>query len=267
MRRVVFNQKGGVGKSTIVCNLAAISAARGVRTLVVDLDPQANSTRYLLGHEAGEVRPNLADFFEQTLSFRLFREGSPAFIRETVFPNLSVAPAHEDLHDLLAKLESHHKIYKLRDLLKDLDGFEAVWIDTPPALNFFTLSALIAAERCLIPFDCDDFSRRALYTLLDSVHEVREDHNPGLEVEGIVVNQYQSRALLPQRLVDELIAEGLPVLRPFLRSSVKVRESHQAGRPLVHLAPNHTLTQDFLGLYETLTAKRRSRTARRQVRI
>jgi len=267
MRRVVFNQKGGVGKSTIVCNLAAISAARGIRTLVVDLDPQANTTHYLLGREAAETRPNIADFFEQTLSFRLFRDDGRSFIRETPFANLSLAPAHPDLHDLLGKLESHHKIYKLRDLLRGLDGFEAVWIDTPPALNFFTLSALIAAERCLIPFDCDDFSRRALYTLLDSVREVREDHNSDLEVEGIVVNQYQSRALLPQRLVDELVKEGLPVLRPFLRSSVKVRESHQAGRPLIHLAPNHPLTADFNALHDVLTAKRSRRTARRKAAV
>ena len=266
MRRVVFNQKGGVGKSTIVCNLAAISAARGIRTLVVDLDPQANTTHYLLGRDGAEARPNLADFFDQTLSFRLFREGSQAFVHETPFPLLALAPAHPDLHDLLGKLESHHKIYKLRDLLGDLDGFDAVWIDTPPALNFFTLSALIAAQRCLIPFDCDDFSRRALYTLLDSVHEVREDHNRELEVEGIVVNQYQSRALLPQRLVDELIAEGLPVLRPFLRSSVKVRESHQAGRPLIHLAPTHKLTGDFEALLDALSPKRSPRKARTKPR-
>ena len=77
-----------------------------------------------------------------------------------------------------------------------------MYIDTPPALNFYTRSALIAVERCLIPFDCDDFSRRALYTLLENVKEIQQDHNAALEVEGIVINQFQPRASLPQRLVE-----------------------------------------------------------------
>jgi chromosome partitioning protein len=258
MRRVVFNRKGGVGKSTIVCNLAAVSAAGGRRTLVVDLDPQANSTRYLLGARAAGADPTLADFFEQTLSFRLFRDPAASFVHPTPFERLSILPAHADMADLLAKLEAHHKIYKLRDLLNLLDGFEAVYIDTPPALGFFTLSALIAAERCLIPFDCDDFSRHALYSRLETVEEMREDHNPDLHVEGIVVNQFQPRANLPRLLVDELRAEGLPVLEPYVSASVKVRESHQRAKPLVHLSPSHKLAAEFVALHQTLT-RRRSR--------
>jgi chromosome partitioning protein len=259
MRRVVFNNKGGVGKSTIVCNLASVAAARGRRTLVVDLDPQGNSTRYLLGAAAEQAAPSLAKFFEETLSFKLFREDPTAFVHPTPFPGLSVLPAHAEMADLHGKLESHHKIYKLRELLQRLDGFDAVYLDTPPAMGFYTLSALIAAERCLIPFDCDDFSRRALYALLENVQEVKADHNGALEVEGIVVNQYQSRALLPQRLVDELLAEGLPVLKPYLSASVKVRESHQECRPLVHLAPQHKLARQYEALHDRL--ERRARRA------
>jgi cellulose biosynthesis protein BcsQ len=77
--------------------------------------------------------------------------------------------------------------------------YDRIYIDTPPALNFYTRSALIAAQGCLIPFDCDDFSRRALYTLLENVQEIQSDHNADLKVEGIVVNQFQPRANLPQR--------------------------------------------------------------------
>jgi len=255
MRWVVFNQKGGVGKSTIVCNLAAVSAEKGKRTLVVDLDPQANASHYLLGSDADEAEPNLTQFYEQTLGFKLFREGAKEFIHHTRFDRLHVMPASIELEGLQTKLEAKYKIYKLRDALEELEGYDAVFLDTPPAFNFFTLSALIAANRCLIPFDCDDFSRRALYSLLESVDEVREDHNPKLEIGGIVVNQFQARARLPQRLVDELVGEGLPVLEPFITSSVKVRESHDVARPLPYFARSHKLTAQFEELFDTIVSR------------
>lgn len=257
MRWVVFNQKGGVGKSTIVCNLAAIAASRGSKTLVVDLDPQANASHYLLGREAGSATPTAADFFEQTLGFRLFKDGPREFLHPTRFDGLWVLPASLELESIQSKLEQRYKMYKLREALDDLKGFDEVWMDTPPALNFYTLSALIAAHRCLIPFDCDDFSRRAIYALLDSVREVRADHNRELEIAGIVVNQFQSRARLPRRVVAELREEGLPVLEPYLSSSVKVKESHEAATPLLHLVPRHKLTAEYLGLYESLDGGRK----------
>jgi chromosome partitioning protein len=249
MRWVVFNQKGGVGKSTIVCNLAAVNARAGRRTLVVDLDPQANASHYLLGADAVDLSPNLAELFEQTLGFNLFRDDAKGFVHHTRFENLHIMASSPELEPLQGKLEAKYKIYKLRDALRELDAYDDILLDTPPAFNFYTLSALIAARKCLIPFDCDDFSRRALYGLLDSVAEVRDDHNPRLEVAGIVVNQFQARARLPQRVVDELIEEGLPVLEPYITSSVKVRESHEAARPLPFLAARHKLTEQFEKLH------------------
>ncbi len=254
MRWVVFNQKGGVGKSTVACNLAAISASRGRRTLVVDLDPQGNASRYLLGERSAETRPNLADYFGKTLGFRIFQEGPGDFVHSTPFDNLDVMPSSPELEELQPKLEQRYKIYKLRDALAELEAYDCVYLDTPPGLNFFTLSALIAADSCLIPFDCDEFARAALVKLLDVVEEVRSDHNPELGVGGIVVNQFQSRARLPRRTVEALRADGLPILEPFIGSSVIVRESHEAARPLVHLAPRHKLTAQLQGLFDTLEA-------------
>ncbi|MBT9499445.1 MULTISPECIES: ParA family protein [Zoogloea] len=253
MRRVVFNQKGGVGKSTITCNLAAISAHQGLRTLVVDLDPQGNSTHYLMGDAADNVDDTLAGFFNQTLSFNFNPKKTAEFVHETPFPGLSIMPSHPNLEELQGKLESRYKIFKLRDALDELeDDFDAIFIDTPPALNFYTRSALIATQLCLIPFDCDDFSRRALYSLMQNVEEIKADHNRKLEVEGIVVNQFQPRASLPQKLVQELLDEGLPIFKTYLSSSIKIRESHEQAKPMIHLDPKHKLAQEFSALHDEL---------------
>ncbi len=253
MHHVVFNQKGGVGKSTITCNLAAISAWQGLRTLVIDLDSQGNSTRYLLGPDQPEDQPNVAQFFEQSLKFTIRDKDASEYVVPTQWEGLDVMPSSPELDELHSKLESRHKIYKLRDALEKLsEHYDHIYIDTPPALNLYTRSALIAADGCLIPFDCDDFSRRALYTLLDNVKEIQADHNPDLQVEGIIVNQFQVRANLPQRLVQELIDEGLPVLQPYLGSSVRIRESHEQGLPMIFLDPSHKLTQEFVALHDAL---------------
>jgi chromosome partitioning protein len=256
MRRVVFNQKGGVGKSTITCNLAAIAAQEGARTLVVDLDPQGNSTHYLTGRSGAELEATLAVLFDRILNIRLRPRRLDELIVRTPFPGLDLLASHPQLAELRNGLESRYKMYKLRDELAELGGYDAVYIDTPPALDFYTRSALIAADSCLIPFDCDDFSRRALYGLLASVDEIRNDHNPALVVEGIVVNQFQARATLPQKLVQELVDEGMPVLRSHLSASVKVRESHEQSRPLIHLAPGHKLAREYVALHRELERAR-----------
>ena len=252
---VVFNQKGGVGKSTITCNLAAISASQGMRTLVIDLDPQGNSTSYLLGEAATDGQPSVAGFFEQTLSYSFRPVPATDFVVATPFENLDLMPSSPALNELLVKLESRQKIYKLREALVQLaETYDRIYIDTPPALNFFTRAALIGASGCLIPFDCDSFSRQALYALMDNVQEIRADHNPELQIDGIVVNQFQARANLPQRMVAELIEEGLPVLQPYLPSSVRIRESHEQSLPMIHLDPNHKITLALVELHDGLRA-------------
>lgn len=253
MIRVVFNQKGGVGKSTLVCNLAAVAAAEGVPTLVIDLDAQGNSTHYLLGGEVVEPDAGSAGLFAESLSYRLRSRDPLDFVAQTPFENLHLMPGGPALAELQTKLETKLKIYKLREALEALKGrYKQIWIDTPPALNFYTLSALIAAQRCLIPFDCDDFSRQALYRLLENVAEIRADHNKKLKVEGIIVNQFNPRAKLPTRVVEELLAEKLPVLPQYISSSIKIKESHEAARPMVHLEPGHKLTGEYRALYKAL---------------
>lgn len=252
MKRVIFNRKGGVGKSTITCNLAAIAASKSKNVLVVDLDPQANTTSYL-GHDGKDNVVGIAEFMESTIT-RNYRDfTSEDYIRKTPFENLSLISASYSLVDLEAKLEAKHKIYKLRDFLNSLhEEFDEIYIDTPPALNFFTLSALIAADRCLLPYDCDVFARDAMIDLMDELDEIIEDHNPDLEIEGVVVNQFQARAKLPQQAVDELKKAKFDLIKPFISSSVKVKESHAQHTPLIFLDAKHKITLEFQELYASL---------------
>jgi chromosome partitioning protein len=255
MNRVIFNKKGGVGKSTIACNLAAISASKGKKTLVVDLDTQGNSTHYLLGRSSEELGSTLANFYAGTLNVSLFPKDFSEFIYKTEVPNLFVMPSHPEMDNLQSKLESRYKIYKLKEALAAIEGFDNVFIDTPPALNFYTRSALIAANNCIIPFDCDVFSKQALYALLEIVGEVKADHNPDLRIEGIVVNQFQKRAKLPIQLVNELIADKLKLFKTKISPSVKIKESHSASLPMVQFAPTHKVTEEFKSLYKELRKK------------
>lgn len=252
MRRVIFNLKGGVGKSTITCNLAAIAAERGLRTLVVDLDPQSNSTQYLLGLHAAKVTPTLSDYYQRVLDLTYQRSQAPDFVHPTPFKNLFIIPATQQLEELLQPLTLRNKLFKLRSLLDQCPPFDMIFMDTPPALNLYTRSALIASDTCLIPFDCDLFSRQAIYNLMRAVSDIQASYHASLRVEGIIVNQFQPGASLPQKLVDELKVEGLPIIPTYLTQTVKIRESHDQGLPMIHLEPKHKITLEFLRIFQSL---------------
>ncbi len=257
MKRAVFNQKGGVGKTSITCNLAAAMAKLGRKTLVVDLDAQANTSKYLLGDRMERVQATIVDFFNSTLSFRLFQDSLMDTIYETEYPGLFVIPAADALKELQPKLEGRYKIFKLGeaiDVAREKLGFEEVFFDTPPALNFYSMSSLLAADRVLIPFDCDAFSEDAVQQVMTAVDEVSSDHRPDLKVEGVVINHFQAQAKLPKTTIERLIAKGYPVLEPYLTSSVIMRESHSEGTPLPFYKPGHKLTQEFMSLAEQLIA-------------
>ncbi len=250
MKRVIFNQKGGVGKSSIACNLAAISASLGLRTLLVDLDSQCNSTHYLGVDEAGY---SCADLLGQSTGWFGKEQTAEQFVRRTPFEQLSILAASHKLAEIEADLESRYKMFKLRDALEQLaPHFDRIYIDTPPAFNFYTKSALIAADSVLMPFDCDSFSQQAIFRVLDALAEIRDDHNARLKLEGIVINQFNPQANIPRQMVASLEAEGLPVLTTRLGSSVKMKESHHLCQPLIHLAPKHKLTRQFCQLMEEL---------------
>ncbi|MGA0938930.1 MAG: ParA family protein, partial [Litorivicinaceae bacterium] len=160
------------------------------------------------------------------------------------------------LLELEHKLESRYKMYKLKEALAELmTDFDRIYLDTPPALNFFSRSAMIAADRVVVPFDCDTFSKQALYQLTETIEEIKADHNPQLVLEAIVPNQVPARAKLPKQLIEGLKIDSLPVTKTTLSSSVVMRESHEKAKPLVYLHAKHRLTQEFEALLQELESQ------------
>jgi chromosome partitioning protein len=247
-KRVVFNQKGGVGKTTITCNLAAAMAKAGRKTLVIDLDSQANASQYLLGPELKQKQESIADFFESTLSFKIFKNSLKDCVYPTPYKNLWIIPADRALTELQPKLESRYKIFKLREAVDELvasDNFDQVFFDTPPALNFYTMSALMASDKVLVPFDCDAFSAEALEQVREVVDDVRADHQPDLSIEGVVINHFQPQARLPIQAIKEVAGRGFRILKPYLSTSIAVRESHAVHTPMIFQKPGHKLSREY----------------------
>ncbi len=220
----VANQKGGVGKTDLTVNLACQLAASGKRVLLIDMDPQANATSYLVGPET-QIDKTTADLLlEDDVSLEdVLIKGC----RE----NLDVAPASGDLSACQIRLANDINMqFKLKKKLKDLkEGLEYdyVVIDTPPSLGILTVNTLTAANQVLIPVQTQYFAMEGVVQLLDTVKKVKEDINPGLEVLGAVLTLYDRRTLLA-REVEAKVRKGFtdgPVFSTVIPVNIRLAEA------------------------------------------
>jgi chromosome partitioning protein len=222
----IANQKGGVAKTTTTISLGAALVERGQAVLAVDLDPQASLT-YSLGHDPETVWPSMSEVFAQQVG-----------LVDTIVPHaeMDLAPANLDLVGAEVMLLSRNgRENVLRGALEEVqDTYDTILLDCPPSLGVLTLNALTAADRVLIPMQCETLSDRGLSQLLATIGDVQHLTNPDLEISGIVATMFDGRTR-HSRMILEQVREryGIPLLEPPVRRSVRFAEVPARARSIL----------------------------------
>ena len=229
------NQKGGVGKTTTAINLAAGLAELGKRVLLVDIDPQGNSSTGL------GVRPDA----RKKTSYDLIVDGVSLqdVVIDTGIPEISIIPANADLSSTDMDIVSNEKrSFLLHDALRhpDMDsyGYDYVLIDCPPALSLLTVNALVAAHSVLVPLQCEFFALEGLSQLMLTIRDVRRSANPDLRIEGVVLTMHDRRNRLTAQVeADARSNMGELVLKTTIARNVRISEAPSYAMPVLTYDP------------------------------
>jgi chromosome partitioning protein len=248
----VANQKGGVGKTTSAVNIAASLGAKGKNTLLVDIDPQGNSTSGV-----GFDRRSL-----ETTSYDILINGAKGqdAVRQTAFAGLSVIPSSADLAAAeieLADIPAREAV--LKNALAPLRAaYDFILIDCPPSLGLITTNALNAADSVLIPVQCEYYALEGLSQLMNSVQAVKRRYNDRLELEGVLLTMYDGRLNLTQQVVTE-IKKYFPrkVFSTVIPRTVRLSEAPSYGQPILYYDRSNKGAQAYSALTDEILKKNR----------
>jgi chromosome partitioning protein len=246
----IANQKGGVGKTTTAINLGAALADDGTRVLLIDLDPQCNTTITLLGVGADERARTM---------YEALADGVP--LRDVIVPvdgSLALGPASRDLLGIERKIgDEPGRDLLLRDLLAELDDrYDVVLLDCPPSLGLLTVNALAAATDVLVPIECQEYSYLGFAQLIDTVGVVRKRLNKTLRIAGVVVNRYDRTSPLQRQWLDHLQRELTGHHRLFetiIPQSKRVPRAAQARQSVVQHDPVSTIAAAYRTLAQEVS--------------